>query len=154
MPDYQTSIHGRHLGLDKDGNLVNRGYTRGQRAAFTSLTTAGNVTYTAAQLLSGTIVRDPNGAARTDTLPTAALLVAALNALSGAEVGDLIDVTIWNGSDGAADAETITIAAGTGGTFDAAALAASRIVRTGSSKIIRIRITNVTAGAEAYAVCA
>jgi hypothetical protein len=151
MPDYQTSIHGRAIGLDKDGNICNRGYVRESKAAFTSISTAGNVTYTAAQLLSGTIVRDPNGAARTDTLPTAALLVAALNALSAAEVGDVVNAYIVNGADAA---ETITLAAGTGGTFDANQTAAARVVAQNSSKMIRIRLTNVTAGAEAYAVCA
>jgi hypothetical protein len=151
MPDYQTSIHGRALGLDKDGNLVNRGYTRNQRAAFTSISTAGNVTYTAAQLLSGTIVRNANGADRTDTLPTAALLVAALNALSGAEVGDMVETYLVNGS---VTAGVITLAAGTGGTFDANQVAASRVVPLNGSKKITIRLTNVTAGAEAYAVVA
>jgi hypothetical protein len=149
MPDYQTSIHGRAIGLDKDGNLVNRGFPRHQRAAFTSISTAGNVTLTAAQLLSGTIVRNANGADRTDTLPTAALLVAALNALSGAEVGDIVETTIVNGS---TTTGIITIAAGTGGTFDANQTAASRVVPLNASKKITIRLTNVTAGAEAYAV--
>ena len=44
----------------------------------TTSTTAGAVTYTAAQLKGGLILRDPNGAGRSDVTPTAALLVAAL----------------------------------------------------------------------------
>jgi hypothetical protein len=151
MPTVTTSLHGRRVGLDNDGNLVVNNNVRHQRPAFTSLATAGNATYTAAQLLSGTIVRDPNGLARTDTLPTAALLVAALNALGGAEIGDVIDTYIVNGADAA---ETITLAAGTGGTFDANQTAAARIIAQNASKMIRIRLTGVATGAEAYAVCA
>jgi hypothetical protein len=112
MPDYQTSIHGRAIGLDKDGNLVNRGKLRGQ-SGVTVDATAGNLTVTAAMVLSGILARDPNGAARTDTLPTATLLIAALNALSGAEVGDIVELHYLNTADAA---ETITLAAGTGGT--------------------------------------
>jgi hypothetical protein len=151
MPTVTTSLHGRRVGLDNDGNLVVNNNVRHQRPAFTSLATAGNATYTAAQLLSGTIVRDPNGLARTDTLPTAALLVAALNALGGAEIGDVIDTYVVNGADAA---ETITLAAGTGGTFDANQTAAARIIGQNASKMIRIRLTGVASGAEAYAVCA
>jgi hypothetical protein len=112
MPDYQTSIHGRAIGLDKDGNLVNRGKLRQQSPVVVD-NTAGNLTLTPAMVLAGILARDPNGAARTDTLPTAALLVAALNALSGAEVGDIVELHYLNTADAA---ETITLAAGTGGT--------------------------------------
>lgn len=113
-----------------------------------SIATAGNATYTAAQLLSGIIVRDPAGAGRTDTLDTAANIVAAL---SGAAVGDIITVHIVNGADAA---ETITLAAGTGGAFDTNQTAASRVIPQNASKDIRIRLTNVTGGAEAYVVYA
>jgi predicted RecA/RadA family phage recombinase len=115
-------------------------------AAETSITTAGAVTLTAAQLLTRTIVRDPAGADRTDTLPTAALLVAAI---PGVRVGDLLEVRYVNGADAA---ETITIAAGTGGAFLAAQTAASRVIPQNSARTIRIRFTNVTAAAEAYTV--
>lgn len=110
----------------------------------TSINTAGAVTYTAAQILSGVIVRDPNGAARTDVLPTAALLVAAL---PGAEVGDMIKCYIVNGADAA---EALTIGEGVGGAFDANQQAASRIIGQNNSKLLHIRLTNVTAAAEAY----
>lgn len=119
-----------------------------QLPAAASLATAGNETLTAAQLLGGTIVRDPAGAGRTDTLPTAALLVAAI---PGAKVGDIIDTLIVNGADAA---ETITLAAGTGGAFDANQTAASRVIPQNSSKRIRVRLTNVTAASEAYVVYA
>ena len=117
-----------------------------------SISTAGAATYTAAQLLGGIIVRDPNGAGRTDTLPTAALLVAAVNAYgSGAQVGDLITFLVVNGADAA---EAITVAAGSGGAFDANQTAASRTIAQNASKTIYVRLTNVTSGAEAYVIYA
>lgn len=109
-----------------------------------SYATAGPQTYSAADVLGGTIVRDPNGASRTDVLPTAAALVAAL---PGVRVGDIIDCLIVNGADAA---ETITISAGTGGGFDANQTAASRVIGQNSQKGVRIRFTNVTAASEAY----
>lgn len=113
-----------------------------------SIATAGPETYTAAQILSGVIVRDPAGAARTDTLPTAALLVAAVK---NAKVGDMVRVLIVNGADGI---EAITLAAGAGGAFDANQTAASRVIPQNASKLVYVRLTNVTASAEAYVVYA
>jgi len=109
-----------------------------------SKNTAGAVTYTAAELLGGIIVRDPNGAGRTDILPTAALLVAAV---PGARVGDVIRTLIVNGADAA---EAITISAGTGGAFDANQTASSQVIPQNASKTLTIRLTNVTASSEAY----
>jgi hypothetical protein len=110
----------------------------------TSDATVGPRTYTAAEILGGIIVRDTNGAGRSDVLPTAALLVAAL---PGAAVGDIIDCLIINGADAA---ETLTIGAGTGGGFDTNQTAASRVIAQNGSKLLRIRLTNVTALSEAY----
>lgn len=109
-----------------------------------SINTAGAVTYTAAQILGGIIVRDPNGAARNDVLPTAALLVAAM---PGVAVGDIVKTKLINGADAA---ETITLSAGAGGGFDANQTAASQVLPQLNSKDIIIRITNVTPAAEAY----
>jgi predicted RecA/RadA family phage recombinase len=106
--------------------------------------TAGNATLTAAQMLAGVFVRDPNGASRTDTLPTAALLVAAV---PGAKVGDMIRCYIVNGADAA---EVLTIQAGAGGGFDANQTAASRVLGQNTSKMLHLRLTNVTPAAEAY----
>jgi predicted RecA/RadA family phage recombinase len=114
--------------------------------AAASYSTAGPQTYTAADIIGRTIVRDPNGAARSDVLPTAALLVAAL---PGVQVGDVIDCLIVNGADAA---ETITIGAGSGGAFDANQTAASRVIPQNTSKTVRIRFTSVTAASEAYVV--
>ena len=72
---------------------------------------AGAVTYTAAQVLGGVIIRDCNGSARSDVLPTAALLIGALREDM---IGQVVKCLIINDSDAA---ETITIVAGTDGAF-------------------------------------
>lgn len=109
-----------------------------------SYATVGPQTYTAADVLSGIIVRDCAGAGRSDVLPTAALLVAAM---TGPQVGDVIRCSVVNGSDAA---ETLTIGAGSGGGFDANQTAASRVIAQNGSKVLTIRLTGVTSGAEAY----
>lgn len=115
------------------------------RGAPVSKNTAGNVTLTAAEILAGVIVADCAGAGRTYTLPTAALLVAAV---PNAQVGDQIECTIINGSDAA---EAITIGEGVGGTWDANFVAAKTIAQN-VGKTVFLRLTNVTASAEAYVV--
>ena len=116
--------------------------------AAASKNTAGGVTLTAAELIGGIVVADCAGAGRTYTLPTAALLVAAI---PGAQVGDIVRCLIVNGSDAA---ETITLAAGSGGAFDANQTAASQVIPQNSSKYVHIRLTNVTTSSEAYVVYA
>lgn len=81
----------------------------------TTDSTAAALTYTAAQLLGGMILRDPNGAARSDVLPTFALLKKAL---PGLNTGTGFRFTIRNTADAA---ETITVVAGTGGTVSGTA---------------------------------
>lgn len=105
----------------------------------TTLTTASDQTLTAAQLLGGLLLRDPNGGARQDTLPTAALLVAAI---PGAVVGTAFEVIIRNTADAA---ETITIAAGSGGSISGTATIAQN-----NTKKFLIVLTNVTGSSEAY----
>lgn len=114
------------------------------QGAPTSDATAGARTYTAAEILGGCIVRDCAGGSRTDVLPTAALLVAAI---PNATVGDIIKCKIINGSDAA---ETITLDAGAGGGYDVNQTAASRVIPQNASKVLHIRLTNVTAASEAY----
>lgn len=111
----------------------------------TSLATAGPATYTIAQLLTGIIVRDCAGASRTDTLPTAADLVAGI---AGCAVGDTIETLIINGSD--PTTEILTLDVGVGGAFDANQTAVSRTCLGTSSKLLRIRVTNIGSGTEAY----
>jgi hypothetical protein len=77
-------------------------------ATVTTITTASAVTFTAAQILGGLILRDPNGAARADLMPTAADLVAILGGVDDT-LG--IEFTIRNTADAA---ETITLTTNTG----------------------------------------
>ncbi len=134
--------------ISDSGEYRDLKHDRGGLAA-ASFNTAGDVTLTAANIYTGTVVVDCAGAGRTYTLPTAALLVAGKRNV--ATVGDVIDCLIINGSDAA---ETITLAEGSGGGWDANQTAASRVIPQNSSKLIRIRLTNVTASSEAYVVYA
>jgi hypothetical protein len=106
-----------------------------------TITTAGAATYNAGQVLSGIILRDPNGSSRTDTLPTAVLLVGAV---PGATIGTSFRIWIRNDADAA---ETITIAAGTGGTTSG-----TMTIAQSNSKEFLIRFTGVASGAEAYTI--
>lgn len=82
----------------------------------TSYAVAGNYAVPAAALIGGLIIRDPNGGARTDTLPDVADILAAL---PYAVVGTAFRCTYIH--DGAA-AELITLAAGADMTFVPAAI--------------------------------
>lgn len=82
-----------------------------EKAVVTTDATAGAVTYTAAQLLGGLILRNPNGGNRSDVTPTASLLVSAMNTRN---IGSSFRFTIRNT---AGAAETITVTAGTGVTL-------------------------------------
>lgn len=104
----------------------------------TTDTTAGALTYTAAMLLGGIVLRDPNGAGRSDVTPTAALLVAAV---PGAAIGQAFECTIRNTADAA---ETITLTAGSGVT-----LSGTMTIAQNNSKRFLVVFTNVTASSEA-----
>lgn len=141
------------LTLKQDGVQLLQGLSgrvfRGA-AAPASIATAGAGSPSAANILTGTIVRDCAGASRIDTLPTAAQIVAAITTWTPA-VGDCIDFLYINGSDAA---ETITITEGTGGGWDTNQTASSRVIPQNTSKLIRLRLTNVTASSEAYVLYA
>ena len=80
-----------------------------------TVNTAGAETYTAAQISRGIILRDPNGASRTDTLPTAAFIIAGVgNQYTLAENGDTIVFEVRNT---AAATHNVTLAAGAGVTL-------------------------------------
>lgn len=112
------------------------------RRANTNITTAGNVTYSAAEFLGGLILRDPNGASRSDTTPTAALLVAGL---PGVSVNDYVDLLLINTADAA---ETLTLLAGTGVTLVPATIDLSQ----NQNAFLRVLFTNVGGGTEAVSV--
>ena len=91
-----------------------------------TITTAGAATLTTAQILGGLILRDPAGAGRTDTTPTAAELYAALGSPKNPE-NMAIEFTIRNDADAA---ETITLAGGTGVTISGTATIAQNNSKT------------------------
>jgi hypothetical protein len=106
-----------------------------------TVTTAAAVTYTAAQVLAGMILRDPAGAGRADLFPTAAQLVAGL---AGAAVGTTFDCIIRNDASGAF---TLTMTTNTGLT-----LSGTMTIAQSNMKIFKIRFTNVTPGSEAVTI--
>jgi hypothetical protein len=103
----------------------------------------GNLTITVAQIKTGILEEDPEGAA-TWTLPTNALLRAGLD---DPQTGDTLDFCVINNATSTAD-EPITMAAGSGGTgvgnliVEAAMVAGE--VNSGSA-LFRIRLTSATA---------
>lgn len=100
------------------------------------------------QLLSTFVIQAPS-AGNTSTLDTAANIVAGVNKIgSGAQVGDIISTYMGNGS----GANTITIAQGTGGSFDTNQPAGARVIPVNSSRWVFMRLTNVTPGSEAYVI--
>lgn len=105
----------------------------------TSITTAGAVTLTVDQIMSGLILRDCAGAVRTDTLPTAALFAG-----EGFLVNTGIRFSVRNVSDDAA--EVLTLAVGTGITAHAST---DLTIEPGQSNEYLLLITNVSSGSEA-----
>jgi hypothetical protein len=98
--------------------------------------TAGAVTYTAAQIKTGLILRDPNGAGRADLFPTAAAL---LTAVPSAAVGTSFIVTIRNTADAA---ETITMTTNTGLT-----LSGTMTIAQNAQKDFLVNFTDVSTAA-------
>lgn len=103
-----------------------------------AVSTAGAATYTVLQIMRGTIQRDPNGASRTDTLPTAALLIAGLaGRYTLASDGDELQFRLQNTADAA---ETITLAAGANCT-----ITGDLVVLRGETRLITVtRLTSTT----------
>lgn len=101
---------------------------------FTHLTTDGDVTYTPAQVIGSVIRRSGLTSARTDTLPTAADLVAAIPA---ARAGSTLPLLVWNHS-----SVSLTVDPGAGG---------SRLghgtVTANAGRLYWIRITSRTPAA-------
>ena len=108
------------------------------------------ITYLASDIIGGIIVHNTGGAGVTATLPTAALMSAALKAICGPQlqIGGTIGCLIING--GASG--SITLALGSGGSFDTNQNVASQVVPTANSKYVMVRMTNLTVGSEAYVI--
>lgn len=107
----------------------------------TTKTTAGAVTYSAAELVGGLILRDPNGASRSDVTPTAAQIVGAVTA---AIATSSFEVIIRNDADAA---ETITLTAGAGVT-----LSGTMTIAQNNSKRFLAVITDAGSGTEAVTI--
>ncbi|RJQ22025.1 MAG: hypothetical protein C4560_03090 [Nitrospiraceae bacterium] len=107
----------------------------------TTKTTAGAVTYTAAELIGGLILRDPNGGARSDVTPTAALIVAGI---AGAIASSSFEFTIRNTADAA---ETITVTAGVGVT-----LSGTMTIAQNNSKRFLAVVDDAGSGSEAVTI--
>jgi len=129
------SADGDYCDVLHEPNSLGSNTIPGTFAENTQSTTAS---LSVAQVLAGFVNSAPAGAV-TLTLPTAALLVAAI---PGCQVGDKLDLSIENTSGGA---NAITLAAGTGGT-----LRGGTSVAQNKAALIRIVITNVTSTTEAY----
>ena len=111
-----------------------------KRTVFTDAT-AGAITYTAAMLLGGIILRDPNGGARSDVTDTAANIVAAI---PGCMAGSSFEFQVQNNASGA---YTITVTAGAGVT-----LAGTMTIAQSNAKKFLAIVTNATAGSEAVTI--
>lgn len=129
---------------DDLGSLLLSGVTAGITDAVattrtvTTDATAGNRTYTIAELIGGLILRDPAGSNRSDVTPTAAAIVAGI---AGCIVGSAVECTIRNTADAA---ETITITAGAGVT-----LSGTMTIAQNNSKRFVAVVTNAGSGTEA-----
>lgn len=114
-----------------------------QQYAKTSVDTAGDASYSAAAFVHGLIARDTNGAARTDTLPSAADIVGRLQALSSSTqaLSSVRSVIFNNGG------HTLTLQGGAGTSLHGPAT-----VEPGRAALFHVTCTSATAGAEAVAV--
>ena len=109
----------------------------------TTINTASNVIYTAAQITGCLISRNPSGANRTDTTDTAANIVGNIQDVV---VNSSFNVVIDNT---ATAAETITIVGGSGVTMEN-----SVTINNGTSVNLLFTITNIISGLEAVSVYA
>lgn len=108
-----------------------------------TITTAGNATYTVDEVAGGMILRDPNGASRTDTTPSAAQFVALWP--TAMNLG--IPCFIRNASN-SGGTENISLAAGVGVTLSPASIVFSK----GRAQSLLVHVDNVTPGSEAVTI--
>ena len=108
------------------------------KSTVTTTSTAGAGTYAASEIAGGLILRDPNGANRTDTTATAAQILAQF---LHAKVGSTFPLIVRNTADAA---ETITVQGGTGVTISGTATIAQN-----NTKHFMGVFTNVTPSSEA-----
>ncbi len=113
-----------------------------ERYTVTTDATVGARTYTAAELIGGLILRDPNGDNRSDVLPDAADIVAAIQ---GCVVGSGFEFTVRNTANAA---ETITV---TAPGADVTLSGTMTIAQNNSKRFLAV-VTNIGAGTEAVTI--
>lgn len=105
-------------------------------ASVTTINSATDETYTAAQCLGGIISRDAGLVAKNDTLPTAASLITAMQAdNSVVTVGSSFEFIVDNISGLA----VVNLAAGTGGT-----ISGKNSIEVSAARKVKVLVTNVT----------
>lgn len=114
--------------------------------AAATISTAGAVTYTAAQVLGGLILRDPNGGARTDVTPTAALLVAEMP-IPGRATDATFSCYVINTADAS---EVLTVSAGSNVTLKPATVTLAQ----NENALLLVRFTSVAPGSETVTIYA
>lgn len=108
----------------------------------TTDTTAAAITYTAASLIGGLILRDPNGLARADLVPTATAIIEALT-VSGRP--PVVGSSFWFSIRNTADlAETITVTANTGVTLSGTMTIAQNNTREFLAVVTAVSVPAVT----------
>ncbi len=125
------------------GSNLTVGGTFTSTNAETDITTAANVIYSASEMLNGIILRDPNGAPRSDTTDTAANIVASVH---DAVVGSSYEFTVFNTADAN---ESVTLLAGTDVTLDPNGVF---VMDENESRTFKVVFTNVTPASEAVTV--
>ena len=148
MPSFKGFIIGKGLArytgnIMADKSIISKKVLLEKRTIGAEITTTAVVQFTPAQLLSGLIIRDPNGSGRNDKIPSAADLVAALG--SEAFVGASFEFVIRNTSN---DSETITVTADSGDTT----ISGTATIANLNSKRFLLVVTNVTPASEAYTI--
>lgn len=111
-----------------------------------TIDTAGAVTFTAAQMLEGLILRDPNGAGRIDITPSAALFVSGMP-LQGRVADASYLCHLINTANGV---ETITLTAGDGVTL----VPATVTIAQNENALLLVRFADVRGGSEAVTIYA
>lgn len=132
---YRKSGGDEHVIASGGKLLVESGGHIHENLPVTNIATVGNATYTAAQIATGLITRDPAGGARTDTTDTAAEIIAALDLDND---GDSARCYLINTADAA---EAITLAGGTGVTI---ANVAQTLAQNESALLLFVRASEMT----------
>jgi hypothetical protein len=115
------------------GDITGRGQIT-NKVNYTTINVTANGTYSAANIYGGWVKRDPNGANRTDTTPSATAVIALIKDFV---VFTSFDFVLENTAD---SNETITLAAGTGVT-----IIGSTTVKQNERRTYKVRVDSTTA---------